>query len=55
MMKVAAFNGRQKKECNTAQKRVLIKEKLVKLITTAIKLFKVSDKLPTICVLGTMT
>ena len=51
-MKVAAFNGRQKKECNTAQKRVLIKEKLVKLITIAIKLFKVSDKLPTICVLG---
>jgi hypothetical protein len=36
---------------NAAPKRAFIK-KLVKLTTVAIKIFKVSDKLPTICVFG---
>jgi glycosyltransferase involved in cell wall biosynthesis len=50
-MKVAAFNGSPKQDGNAAPMRVLIK-KLIKLMTVAIKIFKVSDKLPTICVFG---
>jgi glycosyltransferase involved in cell wall biosynthesis len=50
-MKVAAFNGSPKKDGNAASMRVLM-EKLIKLMTVAIKIFKVSDKLPTICVFG---
>ncbi len=51
-MKVVAFDGSPRKDGNTAPKRALIKKKLIKLMTIVIKLFKVSDKLPTICIFG---
>jgi glycosyltransferase involved in cell wall biosynthesis len=51
-MKVVAFDDSPRKDGNTAPKRALVKKKLIKLMTIAIKLFKVSDKLPTICAFG---
>ena len=51
-MKVIAFDSSPKKDGNTASKGAFIKKKFIKLMTFAIKLFKVSDKLPTICIFG---
>ena len=51
-MKVVAFSGSPRRESNKAPKRVLIKKKLIKLMTVVTKLFKGSDKLPTICIFG---
>ncbi len=51
-MKVLRFNGILKNKGKVASKRALIKKKLIELMTIAIKLFKVSDKLPTICIFG---
>jgi glycosyltransferase involved in cell wall biosynthesis len=51
-MKVVAFNGRPQKDGNTAQKRILIKKKLIKLMTNGMKSFKVREKLPIICIFG---
>ena len=51
-MKVVAFHGSPRKDGDTAKKRGPIKKQLIKLMTTAIKLFKVNEKLPTICVFG---
>jgi glycosyltransferase involved in cell wall biosynthesis len=51
-MKVVAFIGSPQKDGNTAQKRVLIKKKLIKLMTIGMKLFKVREKLPIICIFG---
>ncbi len=51
-MKIVAFDDNLRNGGNRALKRALIKKKLIELMTIAIKLFKVSDKLPTICVFG---
>ena len=52
-MEVVAFNASPGKGGNTARKRVLIKDKFIKLMTLAIKLFRVkSGKLPVIGVFG---
>ncbi len=51
-MKVLRFNGILKNKGKVASKRALVKKKLIELMTIAIKLFKVSDKLPTICIFG---
>ena len=51
-MRVVTFDCGQKKEGNTSLMRALIKKTLIKPTATAIKLFKVNDKLPTICVFG---
>jgi hypothetical protein len=51
-MKVIAFEGSPRKDWNIVTKRAFIKKKLIELLTIVIKLFKVDDKLPTICVLG---
>jgi len=51
-MKIIAFENSRRKTWNTDTKRVFIKETLIKLMTIVIKLFKINDKLPTICVLG---
>ena len=51
-MKVVAFTGRPQNDCNTVRKRVLVKKKLIKLMTNGLNLFKVREKLPTICVFG---
>ncbi len=51
-MKGAAFDSRLGKKGNTALTLSLIKKKLTKLMAIAIKLFKESDKLPIIYVIG---
>jgi glycosyltransferase involved in cell wall biosynthesis len=51
-MKVIRFGDSLRKDGNTVAKGLFIKRKLVKLMTTVAKLFKGSDKLPTICVFG---
>jgi glycosyltransferase involved in cell wall biosynthesis len=51
-MKVVAFDNSPRKDGNTAPTRALVKKTFIKLMTIAIKLFKVSDKLPTICAFG---
>jgi glycosyltransferase involved in cell wall biosynthesis len=52
-MKVVAFNGSPRRGGNTAQKRVLIKKNLIKVMSMLIKLFKLrSGKLPIICIFG---
>ncbi len=49
-MKVVTFDGSLKKECNAAPKRDLIKKNFIKLMGTAVKLFRVGDRLPTVCI-----
>jgi glycosyltransferase involved in cell wall biosynthesis len=51
-MRVVTFESKRTKESHTAFVRALIKKTLIKPTATAIKLFKVRDKLPTICVFG---
>ena len=51
-MRVVTFDCGQKKEGNTALIRALIKKTLIKPTANVIKLFKASDKLPTICIFG---
>jgi glycosyltransferase involved in cell wall biosynthesis len=51
-MKVIAFKDDRRKDVDTAKKRFLIREKFIKLLADATKLFKVSDKLPVICIFG---
>jgi hypothetical protein len=51
-MRIVTFDCRPKKEGNTAFMRAFIQKIFIKLKAIAIKLFKVSDKLPTICVFG---
>ena len=50
-MKVIAFDGSLKRDY-TACNGDIIKKKLIKLITIVINFFKVSDKLPRVCILG---
>jgi glycosyltransferase involved in cell wall biosynthesis len=49
---VVKFDAALAQEPNAAPKRDLIKNKFIKLITTAVKLFRVSDRLPTVCIFG---
>ena len=51
-MKVVTFDGGLKKECNAAPKPDLIKRNFIKLMATAVKLFRVRDRLPTVCIFG---
>ena len=51
-MRVVTSDCGQKKEGKTALMRALIKKTLIKPTASAIKLFQVRDKLPTICVFG---
>jgi len=51
-MKAVAFYSSPRKDGNTTLKRVLIKQKFIKLMTNVIKLFEGSEKLPIICILG---
>jgi glycosyltransferase involved in cell wall biosynthesis len=51
-MRVVTFDCSQEKKDNTALMRALIRKILIKPTAIAIKLFKVSDKLPTISVFG---
>ena len=51
-MKVVAFKDIPRKDGNPAQRRFPIKGKVIKLLADVTKLFKVSDKLPVICIFG---
>ena len=51
-MKVVTFHGGLTKEWDAAPKRDLIKKSFIKLMATAVKLFRVSDRLPTVCIFG---
>ncbi len=51
-MKVATFESNLRKDCCMFPKQSPVTEKLIKLVTTAIRRFKGSDKLPTLCVFG---
>ena len=51
-MKVVACTDSPRKDSNKASKRDLISKKLIKLIIHAVELFRVRDKLPTVCVFG---
>jgi O-antigen biosynthesis protein len=51
-MKVVTFDGGLTKEWNAAPKRDLIKKSFIKLMATAVKLFRVSERLPTVCIFG---
>jgi hypothetical protein len=51
-MRAVTFEYNHKKEGNRALMRALIKKILIKPTAIATKLFKVSDKLPTLCVFG---
>ena len=46
------FDAGLAQEHNAAPKRDLIKKTLIKLKTAAVKLFRVSDRLPTVCIFG---
>ncbi len=46
------FDAGLAQEHNAALKRDLIKKNLIRLMATAVKLFRVSDRLPTVCIFG---